>query len=108
MQRKNLPNSSLIYILAILSCVLFWVGGFSIVFALTSYFLAKKSEGIYVQNPDEYDNIKKVKKGKIIAIIGIVLNLIVVGITIWTLSTIGWDAWSDEFMRRWNEGLQNR
>ena len=37
----------------------------------------------------------------------LVLNLIIVGITIWTLATIGWDAWSEEFVRKWNEGLQN-
>ena len=37
----------------------------------------------------------------------LILNLIIVGITIWTLATVGWDAWSDEFVRRWNEGLQN-
>ncbi len=43
----------------------------------------------------------------VISIIGLVLNLIILGVTIWTLYTIGWDAWSDEFIRKWNEGLQN-
>jgi hypothetical protein len=107
MEKKKLPNSRLSYFLAMLSCFLFIFGGFSIVFALTSYFLARKSEDLYIQNPDEYDNIKKIKKSKIIAIIGIVLNLIILVITIWTLTTIGWDAWSDEFVRKWNEGLEN-
>lgn len=107
MEKKKLPNSRLIYVLAILSCFLFCVGGLSIIFALTSYFLARKSERIYFQNPNDYDNIKKIKKGKAIAIIGLILNLIIIGITIWTLATIGWDAWSEEFVRRWNEGLQN-
>jgi amino acid permease len=107
MEKTKLPNGKLIYVLAILSCILFCFGGITILFALSSYLLARKSEKIYEQNPSVYSNIKKIKKGKIIAIIGLILNLIIVGITIWTLTTIGWDAWSDEFIRRWNEGLQN-
>ncbi|MDA8730977.1 CCC motif membrane protein [Flavobacteriaceae bacterium] len=95
------------YTFALLSCTLFWFGGITIVFALISYILARKSEKIYKQNSNVYSNISKVKKGKTIAIIGLIINLIIVGITIWTLVTIGWDAWSDEFVRRWNEGLEN-
>ncbi|WP_077402901.1 CCC motif membrane protein [Cellulophaga omnivescoria] len=107
MEKTKLPNEKLIYTLAILSCTLFCFGGITIVFALISYILAKKSKKKYKQNPNAYTNIAKIKKGKIIAIIGLIINLIVVGITIWTLATIGWDAWSDEFVRRWNDGLQN-
>jgi hypothetical protein len=107
MTDKKLPNSKLIYILAILSCTLFCFGGITIFFALISFVSARKSEKIYQQNPNAYSNIQEIKKGKNIAIIGLVLNLIILGITIWTLMTIGWDAWSDEFIRRWNEGLQN-
>ncbi|WP_147676445.1 CCC motif membrane protein [Algibacter pacificus] len=107
MEKTELPNGKLIYVLAILSCTLFCFGGITILFALSSYLLARKSEKIYEQNPSAYSNIKKIKKSKIIAVIGLILNLIIVGITIWTLATIGWDAWSDEFIRRWNEGLQN-
>ena len=107
MEKTKLPNGKLIYTLALLSCTLFCFGGITIVFALISYILARKSEKIYEQNPNAYYNISKIKKGKTIAIIGLILNLIIVGIAIWTLVTIGWDAWSDEFVRRWNEGLQN-
>jgi uncharacterized membrane protein len=107
MEKTKLPNGKLIYALAIFSCTLFFFGGITIVFALISYLLARKSEKIYAQNPNAYSNIKKIKKGKVIAIIGLVLNLIIAGIAIWTLVTIGWDAWSDEFIIKWNEGLQN-
>ena len=107
MEKMKLPNGKLIYALAISSCTLFCFGGITIIFALISYLLARKSEKIYEQNPSAYSNIKKIKKGKNIAIIGLVLNLIIVGVAIWTLVTIGWDSWSDEFNRKWNEGLQN-
>jgi len=39
--------------------------------------------------------------------IGIVFNLVIIGITIWTLMTIRWDEWSEEFVRRWNKGREN-
>lgn len=103
MESKKLPNSAFIYVLSVLSCL----GGFGIIPAVISYYLASKSEGIYKMNPDGYDNYGIIKRGKIIAIIGIILNIIVIGITIWTLSTIGWDAWSEEFVRKWNEGMQS-
>lgn len=107
MEQKKLPNSRLIYVLGILSCLFFWFGGLAIIFALIAFVLARKSETLFSAMPNDYNNIKKIKKGKIIAIIGIILNLAIVGVTIWTLATIGWDAWSDEFVRRWNEGLEN-
>ena len=107
MADEKLPNGRIIYVLALLSCVLSCFGGIALIFAVTSFVLAKKSENSYNKNPEGYTNIGLIKKGKVIAIIGIVLNLIVVGITIWTLSTIGWDAWSEEFVRKWNEGLEN-
>lgn len=107
MTQKNLPNSKLIYAFAILSCMLFFFGGIAIILALISFVLAQKSEKIYQQNPTAYSNISKVKKGKVIAIIGLVLNLIIIGVTIWTLYTIGWGAWSDEFIRKWDEGVQS-
>jgi hypothetical protein len=90
-----------------LSCLLSFFGGITIILSLIAFILAQKSENIYQQNPTAYSNIGKIKKGKVIAIIGLVLNLIIVGVTTWTLYTIGWDAWSDEFIRKWNEGVQN-
>ena len=107
MESKKLPNSAFIYVLSVLSCIICCLGGVGIIPAGIAYYLASKSEGIYKMNPDDYDNYGIIKRGKIIAIIGIILNIIVIGITIWTLSTIGWDAWSEEFVRKWNEGMQS-
>ena len=67
MEKTKLPNGKLIYTLALLSCTLFCFGGITIVFALISYILARKSEKIYEQNPNAYSNISKIKKGKTIA-----------------------------------------
>lgn len=107
MSVKKLPNLLAVYLLALLSIFIFCFAGIGILPAIISYILALKAEKLYEANPDGFSNYSSVKKGKVIAIIGIVLNLIIVGIAIWTLSTIGWDAWSDEFVRRWNEGLES-
>lgn len=107
MTTKNLPNSKLIYGLALFSFFIFCFAGIGIVPATIAFVLAIKSERIYAIDPNGFANYSAIKKGKVMAIIGIVLNLIIVGIAIWTLSTIGWDAWSDEFVRRWNEGLES-
>lgn len=107
MTTKKLPNATTVYLLALLSLFIFCFAGIGIVPAVISYVLAGKSEKIYATNPEVYSNLSIIKKGKIIAIVGIVLNLIIVGIAIWTLMTIGWDAWSDEFVRKWNADIEN-
>lgn len=106
MKENKLPYSRFVYFSALISCIFFFLGGATIVFALASFFLAKKAEKIYQNNKEVYTNIKQIKKGKVIAIFGIILNVIILGITIWTLYTIGWEAWSEEFIRKWNEGLE--
>ncbi|MFD0799001.1 CCC motif membrane protein [Maribacter chungangensis] len=108
MTTKRLPNARTSYLLALLSIFIFCFAGIGIVPALASYFLTLKAERTFKANEPAYTNFRTVKKARIIAIIGIVLNLIILGIAIWTLMTIGWDAWSDEFVRRWNAGLESR
>ena len=107
MTGKKLPNATIIYLLSLLSLFICCFAGIGILPALIAFILAGKSEKLFKENPNDYDDIKKVKKGKIIAIIGIVFNLLVVGIAIWTLMTIGWDAWSEEFVRRWSAGMES-
>ncbi|WP_027076863.1 CCC motif membrane protein [Maribacter antarcticus] len=105
MTTKKLPNATAVYLLALLSICVFCFAGIGVIPAVISYLLAGKSEKIYVANPESYSNFSTIKKGKIIAIVALVLNLMIMGIAIWTLTTIGWDAWSDEFVRKWNAGL---
>lgn len=106
MNQQKLPYALTIYILALLSCFLWCFAGIGILPAIASFVLANKSLKVHKQYPDRYTNSKLIKKGRIMASIGIVINLIIIAIAIWTLLTIGWDAWSDEFVRKWNEGLE--
>ncbi|MFS4415920.1 CCC motif membrane protein [Maribacter sp. 2307ULW6-5] len=107
MTTKQLPNSTTIYLLSLLGLFLFCFAGVGLVPSVIAFIMAKKSERLYAAAPHEYSHGGKVKKGKVLAIVGIVLNLIIVGVAIWTLMTIGWDAWSDEFVRKWNAGLES-
>ena len=104
---NRLPYVTSVYWLAIASCTLFLFGGFTLLLSIVSLFIAKKSEQTAAQPVKSYDNYRTLKKGKFIAYIGVVLNVLILAVTVWTLSTIGWDAWSDEFVRRWNEGWEN-
>ncbi|MFZ8200135.1 CCC motif membrane protein [Alteromonas portus] len=104
---SKIPGASNVYWSAVLSCTLFIFGGFAIVLSLLSIFLGRNAKKDLALPYEEYANSSTLTKGKIIAYIGLVLNIAVLGLTIWTLTTIGWDAWSDEFVRRWNEGLEN-
>lgn len=104
---NKIPGASAVYWSAVLSCTLFIFGGFAIVFSLLSLLLAHNAKKSLSLPYKQYSNSSTLTKGKIIAYIGLVLNVAVLGVTIWTLTTIGWDAWSDEFIRRWNEGLEN-
>lgn len=103
---NKISGAGTVYWSAVLSCTLFIFGGFAIVFSLLSLFLASNAKKSLSLPYEQYSNSSTVTKGKIIAYIGLVLNVAILGVTIWTLTTIGWDAWSDEFVRRWNEGLE--
>lgn len=104
---NKIPGASGVYWSAVLSCTLFIFGGFAIVLSLLSLILARNASNSLSHPFKQYANSSTLTKGKMFAYLGLVLNIAVLSITIWTLTTIGWDAWSDEFVRRWNEGLEN-
>ncbi len=107
MSIRKLPNSTAVYFLALVSMFIFCFAGIGIIPAIIAYIVALKSEKVYRLSPAQFNNFGTIRKGKIIAIIGIILTLIIISVAIWTLITIGWDAWSDEFVRKWNEGLES-
>jgi len=76
------PYSGLTYFLAILSCMLFFFGGIAIIFALMAFFMASKALKLNKEKPEVYSNIRQIKKARVFAIIGIVLNVLIVGVTI--------------------------
>lgn len=78
MERQELPNSTLILVMGILSilgCCCY--GAVGLIFGIIAVVLAKKSTEIYHANPELYIGYQNVKSGRILGIIGIVLSTIV-------------------------------
>ncbi|WP_034895046.1 CCC motif membrane protein [Gillisia sp. Hel_I_29] len=79
LQKQELPNSTLILIMGILSIVgCCCYGAVGLIFGIVAIILSKKSIEIYQSNPELYLGYQNVKTGRILGIIGIVLSAIVV------------------------------
>ncbi|WP_412984767.1 CCC motif membrane protein [Pontimicrobium sp. IMCC45349] len=96
MEQQKLPNSTLILVFGIISivtCCCYGVIG--LIFGIIAVVLASKATKVYAENPELYTGFSNVKTGKILAIIGIVLNLIYIGYVIWIISAFGMEALQD-------------
>ncbi len=96
MEQQKLPNSTLILVFGIISivtCCCYGIVG--LIFGIIALVLANKATKLYAENPDMYDGIKNVKTGKILAIIGIILNVLYLLFSLWAISTFGWEALQD-------------
>ncbi|MEX0361378.1 MAG: CCC motif membrane protein [Allomuricauda sp.] len=93
MEKQKLPNSTLILVFGIVSivtCCCYGVLG--LIFGIIALVLANKATKLYMENPENYDGYGNVKAGKILAIIGIILNVLYLGYTIFLFSTIGMEG----------------
>ena len=93
MEQQKLPNSTLILvfgILSILTCCCYGILG--LILAVIALVMAKKATAIYMEAPEQYTGYNNVKTGRILAIIGLILNLIYLGYVIWLFATLGMDG----------------
>ncbi len=75
MEKRDLPNSTLILVFGILSiigCCCYGVAG--VVFGIIALVMSKKAMEIYNAQPELYTGYQNVKTGRILAIIGLVLS----------------------------------
>ena len=105
MEKQKLPNSTLILVFGIISivtCCCYGVLG--LIFAVIALVMAKKATTLYMENPELYDGFNNVKTGKILAYIGLALNVIYLVYTIWLFATLGTDGimnMQEEIMKRY-------
>jgi len=108
MEQQKLPNSTLILVFGILSivtCCCYGIVG--LLFGIIALVLANKATQLYAENPEMYNGIQNVKTGKILAIIGIVLNVLSLVYIIWAISFFGWETLQDpELIREFLEQYQ--
>lgn len=93
MEQEKLPNATLILVFGIVSivtCCCYGVLG--LIFGIIAVILANKAKAIYLENPDQYSGYQNVKIGNILAIIGIVLNLLYMIYVIVLFSKLGMDG----------------
>ena len=91
MEKQKLPNGTAILILGILSIITCCCYGIGVILGIIALVLAKKDIALYAANPELYSDYKNVNTGKILAIIGIVLNAIYLAFVIWMIYTFGYD-----------------
>jgi len=75
MEKRELPNSTLILVFGILSiigCCCYGVAG--VIFGIIALVMAKRAIEIYNADPELYTGYNNVKTGRILAIIGLVLS----------------------------------
>jgi hypothetical protein len=93
MEQEKLPNATLILVFGIVSivtCCCYGVLG--LIFGIIAVILANKAKAIYLENPEQYSGYQNVKIGNILAIIGIVLNLLYMIYVIVLFSKLGMDG----------------
>lgn len=95
MEKQKLPNATAVLVLGILSilgCCFYALG---IVFSIIALVMAKKDMALYAINPAGYDNYGNLKTGRILAIIGLVLNIVYVITLIAFIAFFGWAVLQD-------------
>lgn len=105
MEKQQLPNATLILVFGIISivtCCCYGVIGLPL--GIIALVLANKATALYATDPELYTGFQNVKTGKILAIIGIILNAIFLITVIWMYVSIGPDG-IQEMQEQWIKGL---
>ncbi|CAM1355487.1 CCC motif membrane protein [Tenacibaculum ascidiaceicola] len=93
MEKQKLPNSSTVTVLGVLSILgsCCFGGVLGLILGIVALILAKKAKETYASNPEAYD-LGSINTGRIMAIIGIILSLLVLAIVVFMGFYLGWDA----------------
>ncbi len=106
MEKQNLPNAIAVLILGILSiltcCCYGYVG---LILAIIALVLAKKDMRLYRENPSGYLNYSTMNAGRILAIIGLVINILVVIASLYFALAYSQEE-KDLFMEKYMEFVQ--
>ncbi|MEM9362749.1 MAG: CCC motif membrane protein [Bacteroidota bacterium] len=78
MEKQKLPNGVLSIVLGIFGFICCCTGIFGAIPSGVGFYLARKSEKLYRENPDGYDNYGQIKTAKIISLIGLILSLLLI------------------------------
>ncbi len=93
MENQKLPNATAVLILGILSILTCCCYGlFGLALAFIGLYLTHNDLKTYNAAPERFINFQQLNTGKILCIIGIVLNAIMLLYFIWIIKMIGFEA----------------
>lgn len=102
MEQQKLPNGTMIIVLGIFGYLCCCFAGLGIIPSAIAFFMAKKSEKMYAENPEAYDNAGQIKTGKIVALIAVILNVLMIVRWIYVVATGGVDTIQDT----WKDAME--
>lgn len=111
--QQSLPNSTLVLVFGIISiatCCCFY-GILSLILSIVALVLSKKDRALYLTYPQQYTpgSYKNLNAGRVCAIIGLVLSIVIILTCIIVGSVIGWATLTDQqAMTEWIESMKNR
>jgi uncharacterized membrane protein len=97
---QKLPNATAVLVLGIISILTCCCYGIGLILGIIALVLAKKDMALYNLNPNSYINYSNLNIGRILAIIGIVINAIYLLMVIWMIATFGIDGMQDQDLVR--------
>ncbi|WP_422080827.1 CCC motif membrane protein [Ulvibacterium sp.] len=91
MEQQKLPNVTIALVLGIISflCCFCSSGIGGIIMSGIAFFLTRKDENTYKENPENYSNFSQLKTAKTVALIGLALGIITLFYTIYSISQMG-------------------
>jgi magnesium-transporting ATPase (P-type) len=95
-QQQKLPNATAVLVLGIASLIgCCCYGVFGLLFGIVGIAISKKDMVLYSQNPNNFNNYKNLKIGRVLCIIGIILSVITILIFGFVIYVVGFDALQD-------------
>lgn len=103
MEQQKL-NPTLVYVLAILGLLCCCFGGLGFILSGIAFFIAYSKLKNAENNPDDFDpaSVKAMNTAKIVAMVILIINILYFIMTIYRISTVGWD----EIMRQSQEMME--
>ena len=106
MEKQKLPKATtslILGIISIITCCCYGIIGWPL--GIAALIIGNKAIKLNEEHPNDYEGVGNAKTGKILGIVGIILNVVFVAYLVWFISMIGWDALSNPelMIERMNE-----
>ena len=95
MEKQQL-NPTIVYVLAIVGLLCCCIGGAGFIPAGIAFFIATSKLKEVQANPEGFDNVAAMKTAKTVAMIILIINLAYLAMSIYQISTVGWDEMMEQ------------